>query len=180
MGIDLCWSFLRFGRHRSPGLPLVRADLHDLPFRCQSFQAVWAAASLIHLSKSAMAPFLRNVMHLVPPGGLLAATLLHGCHSGPLRQGWIPGRFIARWKKAELAQIVEAAGWEIISLATVANRERKGRWLNLIAHRPASAVKTRIQPSVGAESNLGEPRPRKGRQEKRFSGRTPKENSRGA
>lgn len=136
IGLDLARSLLAYARRRSPRTPLVRADLREPPFRGISFDGIWAAASLIHLSKPAVRRTLGTLLALVPPGGVLAATFVHGRHSGVLREGWLPGRFISRWHKAELARAVRQANWELLTLATVANRERKGRWLNLIARRP--------------------------------------------
>jgi len=49
--------------------------------------------------------------------------------------GWLPGRYFARWRKDELARAVRRAGWKILELKVVTNRERKGRWLNLLAQR---------------------------------------------
>ena len=111
--------------------------MRSLPFRNGVFDGVWAAASLIHLPKPAVRTTLRDLHGLVPPGGVLAATFVQGRNSGFLPTGWIPGRFFSRWRKAELEGAVRQAGWAIISLKTVANRERKGRWLNLLARRPA-------------------------------------------
>jgi SAM-dependent methyltransferase len=141
IGLDLTKSSLRYARRRNPRAPLIRADLRRPPFRVASFDGIWAAASLIHLPKLAVRPTLRTLLQLAPPGGMLAATLIHGRDSGVLREGWLPGRFISRWHKAELAQAVRRAGWKIISLKTVANRERKGRWLNLIARRPFQSAR---------------------------------------
>lgn len=111
--------------------------MRSLPFRSGVFDGIWAAASLIHLPKSVVRTTLRDLHGLVLPGGVLAATFVQGRRSGFLRAGWIPGRFFSRWRKAELEGAVRQAGWAIISLKTVANRERKGRWLNLLARRPA-------------------------------------------
>jgi hypothetical protein len=106
-----------------------------LPFKPGSFDAIWAAASLIHLAKPDACRLLRALRAQVPIGGLLAATVAQGRHAGFLRRGWIPGRYFARWRKAELGRTVTRAGWAIVSLKTVTGRERKGRWLNLIAQR---------------------------------------------
>jgi ubiquinone/menaquinone biosynthesis C-methylase UbiE len=136
VALDLCWPLLRYARRRSPALRLVRADLRRLPLAPEIFDGVWAAASLIHLPKSQVPAALRALRGVVRPGGLLGATFAHGGRSGYVRSGWIPGRFIARWRKAELARAVSRAGWHILCLETVTNRERKGRWVNLLARRP--------------------------------------------
>ena len=137
VGLDLTWPLLAYARRRSRRAPLVQGDMRSLPFRSEVFDGIWAAASLIHLPKSAVRTTLRDLHGLVLPGGVLAATFVQGRSSGFLRAGWIPGRFFSRWRKAELESAVRQAGWAIISLKTVANRERKGRWLNLLARRPA-------------------------------------------
>ena len=67
--------------------------------------------------------------------GLLGATVAHGRRAGFLRGGWIPGRYFARWMKAELGRAARRAGWDVLRLETVDHRERKGRWLTLIARR---------------------------------------------
>ncbi|MGH7254559.1 MAG: class I SAM-dependent methyltransferase [Nitrospirales bacterium] len=137
VGVDLTWAMLRHARRRSRRLFLVQADLRNLPFRSDHpFEAVWAAASLIHLPKRALPAVLRAFRRIVGPAGTLGATLLHGRGAGYLRAGWIPDRYCSRWHKAELARAVRQAKWEILSLTTVANRERKGRWLNLLARAP--------------------------------------------
>ncbi|WP_447972012.1 class I SAM-dependent methyltransferase [Nitrospira sp. Kam-Ns4a] len=135
VGMDGCRPFLRFARGCSPRAALVQADLRALPFRRETFAAVWAAASLIHLPKPAARRVLRALLALVPLGGLLAATFAHGCADGVRLDGWIPGRYFSRWQKVPLTRAIEQAGWTVLSLQIVANRERKGRWLNVLARR---------------------------------------------
>ena len=135
IGLDRTRPLLAYARRHSRRLPLVQGDMRALPFRPGSFDAIWAAASLIHLTKPDVLRLLRALRTQVPVGGLLAATVAHGRRAGFLRAGWIPGRYFARWRKAELEKAVRPAGWAVISLETVTGRERKGRWLNLLARR---------------------------------------------
>ena len=135
VGLDHAWPLLAYARRRSRRVPLVHGDMRALPFRPGSFDAIWAAASLIHLTKPAVRRLLRALRAQVPVGGLLAATVAHGRRAGYLRTGWIPGRYFAQWQKAELERAVRQAGWTVLHLVTVTNRERKGKWLNLLARR---------------------------------------------
>lgn len=132
-GLDAVMEFLLRAHTRARTTRLVQGDIRNLPFRPHSFDAVWAAASLIHLPKRSLGRALREVRHILKSGDPLAATFLHGTASGVLTRGWLPGRFVSRWTKDELASAVKRAGWEVEALATVTNRERKGRWLNLLA-----------------------------------------------
>ncbi len=137
VGIDMTRAFLCLARTRGPRLPLIRADLLRLPFAARSFDGVWAAASLIHVPKTHFVPGMRRLRDVVKPGGILGATIAHGTGSGFFVNQWMRGRFLAKWHKQELQRAVERAGWEVMALRVVANRERKGRWLNLLARRPA-------------------------------------------
>jgi ubiquinone/menaquinone biosynthesis C-methylase UbiE len=133
VGFDAVGPFLAWARAQHRTARLVQADILDLPFQFSSFDAAWAAASLIHLSKPDVRGVLRALRKVITPGGVLAATFVHGTASGVLTEGWLPGRYVSRWTKSELATAVERTGWEIDVLTTVVNRERKGRWLNLLA-----------------------------------------------
>jgi SAM-dependent methyltransferase len=135
IGLDVTWPLLVHARRRSRRVPLIHGDMRRLPFKPGSFDAIWAAASLIHLPKAKTGRLLRLLRAQVPVGGLLAATVAHGRQAGFLRRGWIPGRYFARWQHAGLERVVRQAGWDVVSLETVTGRERKGRWLNLIARR---------------------------------------------
>lgn len=135
VGLDRTNALLSACRRRYPSLPLVRADLRDLPFQEMSFDGLWAAASLMHLPKPDARRILADLCKLVRPGGLFAATVTYGVKSRLVTDGWVPGRYFARWKKDELARAVRRAGWRILELQVITNRERKGRWINLIARR---------------------------------------------
>ena len=135
VGLDRTRVLLSAGRRRYCSLPLVRADLRELPFQAMSFNGLWAAASLIHLPKPDARRILTDLYRLVRPGGLFAATMTHGLKSRRVTDGWLPGRYVARWRKDELARAVRRAGWTILELKVITNQERKGRWLNLLAQK---------------------------------------------
>jgi len=90
---------------------------------------------MIHLPKGEVRGVLADLFTIIRPGGVLAATVTQGTKSRTLSRGWIPGRYVARWKKAELEQAFRAAGWCVIELNVVIGQERKGRWINVIARR---------------------------------------------
>jgi SAM-dependent methyltransferase len=135
VGIDRTAALLAYARRRAAALSLIRADLRHLPVRPGTIDGIWAAASLMHLPKSAARQVLVACHRLVRPDGLLAATVTHGLRSRVVTTGWVPGRYFARWTKEEFARDVERAGWRIVTLEVVNNRERKGRWLNLVAKK---------------------------------------------
>ncbi len=135
-GVDLTWSFLRVAKRCAPRLSLIQADMRYLPFSQQVFDGIWAAASVIHLSKTQARTLFNTLFTLIKPGGWLAITVMYGKKVGVPKRQWIPGRYLAKWFKEELHRTVRAANWEVVSLTCVKNQERKGSWLNLLAKRP--------------------------------------------
>ena len=135
VGVDRTSSLLSMGRRRFRALSLVRADVRQLPFRARSFDGLWAAASLIHFPKPVARRILADLSKLIRPGGLFAATMTYGSKSRIVTDGWVPGRYFARWKKDELARAVGRAGWNVLNLHITTNGERKGRWLNVLAQK---------------------------------------------
>ncbi len=91
VGMDLTTAFLRAAQNTAPSVPLIRADMRDLPFRDESFDAVWAAACLMHVPKPEAAHVLKRLNHIVRSGGLLAATVTYGTQSRILH-GWLDAR----------------------------------------------------------------------------------------
>jgi SAM-dependent methyltransferase len=135
IGLDCTMPLLRFAKARKASLPLVLADMRALPVGAGRLDGIWAAASLMHVPKPVARKVLADLRDCVKPNGLLAATVTHGWKSRIKKRGWMPGRYFARWKKDELARALARAGWQVLSLRVVSNRERKGRWINVIAQR---------------------------------------------
>lgn len=134
-GVDLTWSFLQAAKRRAPRLPIIQADMQFLSFHQQAFDGIWAAASVIHLPKARARTLFRKLFTLTKPGGWLAITVMYGREVGVPNDQWIPGRYLAKWFKAELKQAVKAAKWDVVSVEKVKGQERKGSWLNLLARR---------------------------------------------
>lgn len=135
IGLDLSQKLLAQARTQSGGTPLVRANLLRLPLKNEILGAVWSAAVLIHFPKIDLLKILRVIRLSLQTNGVFAGTFTFGTQSGIAQGGWIPGRFFSRWRKNELAGIIQHAGFNIEKLVVVSNRERKGRWLNLIARK---------------------------------------------
>lgn len=136
VGLDRTAALLSFARQCATTLPLIRADMRQLPLRPGGVDGIWAAASLIHLPKAQARAVLADLFRLMRPGGILGATFTHGMKSRVRTGGWIPGRYFARWSKDELRRACLKAGWQVTTLEVVTGRERKGRWLNVIAISP--------------------------------------------
>jgi SAM-dependent methyltransferase len=88
---DLSEEMVRACRRR--GLDnVLQLDLEDLPFARQTFDAVWAHTSLIHVPKERLARALEGVARVLNPGGILFVALREGEMQGYEGQ---PG--VERW-----------------------------------------------------------------------------------
>lgn len=108
-------------------------DLLTFPLANATYDLVWANASLIHAPKRDLKNVLVRLRHALKPDGVLAATIHNGRKEGVSPRTWIPGRFFASYLKDELARYVKPSKLIVESLNGVVNRDRKGRWLNLVA-----------------------------------------------
>jgi len=135
IGLDGVWAFLKWARRKDPQVKLIYGDLRYLPIKKNRLDVIWAAASLIHVSKPDFRKALKGIGSLMNSGGILGATFAHGNVSGRLKKGWIPGRYVSRWLKQELIAAVVSSGWSLEMIKTVSNQERKGKWINLIARK---------------------------------------------
>ncbi|CAN5633681.1 class I SAM-dependent methyltransferase [soil metagenome] len=71
-GVDVSEEMLVIAADRSPGARHVRADVHQLPFRGRSFDAVVSSSSLHHWARPSQV--LTGIRKLLRPGGRLVLT----------------------------------------------------------------------------------------------------------
>lgn len=68
VGVDLSAGVLTEARLMMPRHPLVRAPLHDLPFRPRSFGGLWLSAAFDHLPRSTWPETFASLMGLLDHG----------------------------------------------------------------------------------------------------------------
>lgn len=95
------------------------------------FDAVWACASLLHLTKEELLRFFTELDKYLKPGGLLYASGKNGIQTG--RCG--DGRYFLEFSEALLQEILEAAAYleidEIWYSKDVSGRS-EFRWMNFV------------------------------------------------
>ncbi len=144
-GIDLSPAMLRFARATAAGA-LVLMDMRTLSFRSASFQGVWCASSLHHLSKVAAVPALQEVNRVLVPGGSLFLGVKEGDD-----ESWEHGdefgevqRFFARYSLVEAVALLTDAGFDVSEGAGSQIRDsRDRRWLRLLATKRTSRARLR-------------------------------------
>lgn len=92
---------------RSKGFDVVQGDMRDVASLVQeSFDGIWAAFSLLHLSKADARDLFAQLESVVSPRGVVAVLLFRGEGEGP-READIPkfgiARYFAYYQPQELA-----------------------------------------------------------------------------
>jgi SAM-dependent methyltransferase len=73
VGLDLSAGALHEARMLLPRHPLVRAPLHELPFRPRSFGGLWLSGTFTHLPRSAWRPTFAGLLQLLDRGPVYLA-----------------------------------------------------------------------------------------------------------
>jgi TDG/mug DNA glycosylase family protein len=132
VAVDAASAMVRVARSAVPGVPVVQADLADLPFGRHVFDGVWASKAHQHLPAAELPLALADVHRVVRVGGRFDLTVFAAEPgtptaeevSGPDSGDDLPGRLFTWWDPDHLRAVVEAAGFEVTSLELVGARHQ--------------------------------------------------------
>lgn len=120
-GIDLSSELIRIARQNNPDISFVEGSFLDLPFQAETFDGVWAHASLLHLEsieqvQQALQEFHRvlstdGILHIMvkQQKGTEKTSVVSDALSGHLR-------FFRWFVKDEIELLVTEAGFQLITL----------------------------------------------------------------
>jgi cyclopropane fatty-acyl-phospholipid synthase-like methyltransferase len=123
VGVDVSEKQLRIARARAPEAKLVHADFAELAFAAESFDAVTALYSIVHVPRETHAELFARILHWLKPGGLFLASLSHV--GGPDRtEEWLGVEMFFSGFDAETnSRLVRDAGFELLADEVVFMRE---------------------------------------------------------
>jgi SAM-dependent methyltransferase len=132
VGIDASPSLVKMASAFS-GAPCRVLRFEDIEFS-QEFDAVWAVASLLHLSRQGLLPVLTRLKRALVDGGILFASFQEGVGE----RIDADGRFFTLYSVDELKTVLGHAGFTVIDVWTTDDTalERADiRWINVLARR---------------------------------------------
>jgi ubiquinone/menaquinone biosynthesis C-methylase UbiE len=118
-GLDFSEKLLEEARKTCRSAQFILGDIENLKFSNNSFDGVWACASLLHVPKKNMPQVLTEIHRILVPGGILAITLKEGDWEGyekDSRYDGQPVKFFSYWRKKPLIILIEMAGFRIIKI----------------------------------------------------------------
>ncbi len=125
---------LRAAGHDADVVDPLTDDLAD-PTRDAPYDAVWAAASLLHVRREDLPRVLGNLAAATGTDGLLHLAVKEGDGARFSTHGGVGGpRHFTFWREGPLRDVLAAHGWEVVELART-DGQRGETWLDLTARR---------------------------------------------
>lgn len=129
VGLDLSRGMLLEAMRRAPGMYL-EGDMASLPFKPDTFDAVWMNASLLHLPRDLAPAVLSGVNQTLKPGGAVYLSLKMGRgEEWETREG---ERFFTYYQPDEVTALLGETGFEITRQWQ--EPAKKITWLNVLGN----------------------------------------------
>ena len=139
-GVDLSTRQLELARQHVPAANFLKADMTDLSFAPEAFDAVVAFHSIIHLPRAEHPALLGKIRRWLKPGGVFLATWALGEWEGEENdwEGWgAPMRWSHHDGETSL-ELLRGAGFAIERAEARTTRGTRGdeSWLWVFARKP--------------------------------------------
>lgn len=136
--VDISEAQLRLARERIPAATFLRADLLDLEFESERFDAICALYAISHVPRDNHAPLLQRIAGWLKPGGWFLASMgARGCPDTTER--WLGVEmFFSSYDAATNRRLVAESGLdvEIDEIVSMVEPEGDATFLWILARRP--------------------------------------------
>lgn len=133
---DITPGFVALLREQGHAADLLDPLVDDLLSPDGPYDAVWANASLLHVGRTDLPTVLARLATATREGGVLRMSLKEGDGDGWSTHGSVSRpRHFTYWRAADLAPVVEAAGWAELALRAGVPGRREESWLEVSAVR---------------------------------------------
>jgi len=133
-GIDLSSKPLEIAKKQAPRSVFIQQDLRNLSFAPNTFNGIWACASLLHLRHKEVLPVLSTMYQLLKPDGIIFISVKVGSGEHEKIEPSIPdaARFFSYYSQKQLKEVVRSSGFSIVDIYTFDEGERfsdrHGQW----------------------------------------------------
>ncbi len=118
-GIDFSPSMIEIARSNAPKATFKIIDMHSLDLE-ETFDAAWANASLLHISKIHLPKVLEKIFRILNNNGLFYIKMKQGSHEGieiDARYDSLP-KFYSYFEESELKRMLIEAGFDLLDVFT--------------------------------------------------------------
>lgn len=143
-GIDLSTGLLSYAReHADPGAKFLEMDIRAITLP-DTFDGIWACASLLHLTREEIVPVLHKFHSLLTTNGTLFLLMKEGTGEKLITSGTIAGdtRFFTYYSGEELKKLLTDAGFTVTDQYTWDQKDRNAErphevWISTFATKKA-------------------------------------------
>lgn len=137
-GVDISARSIELALHKVPDAHFLAADMTQVEFPPESFDAVVAFYSIIHVPREEQPALFSRIARWLRPGGLFLATLTTGGEAADYEPDWLGvPMFWSGFDPATTRGLLEDAGFTIYS-ATIETADEFGEPISFLwveAHR---------------------------------------------
>lgn len=139
IGIDFSQELITLAKQRVPQATFHVTDMEEISFAEESFDAIWASASLLHIPKKSFAQLLCTFNRIIRPNGIIYISLKKGIGEVLEPDERYDGiqKFWAYYSQEELINYLTNAGFELLETETYekANDYQTHSWISVICKR---------------------------------------------
>lgn len=110
VGLDLSTGALAEARMLLPRHPLVRAPLHDPPFRPRSFGGLWLSSAMTHLPRAAWRPTFAHLLTFLDEGPVYFSCLRGDADLEPVDDPVLGRVYVSAAAEAEVEALLSSHG----------------------------------------------------------------------
>ena len=143
-GIDLSSELIRLAKESYPELEFIEGDLRSLPFENQSFDGVWAHASLVHAeSRKDVLTILKEFYRVLNANGVVRVMVKKNVidTEAVIEPFTKEERFFRYFQEDDLCRFLERANFTVLKVMAFNEFEKNGmgrkdtNWIELIAKK---------------------------------------------
>ena len=135
VGIDNSQGMVEEASRVDPAGDYRLMDLEELRFEAQSFDGVWANASLHHAPREILPRILKDIFQILKVSGFLEVIVKQGDWSGVReneRFGRVLRRYFTFYQPEQLSSLLREAGFRVLSCTS----EFEEEWVYALAREP--------------------------------------------
>lgn len=138
-GIDLSSEMIKLAKKEFTDIDFKVMDISDLDFEVNTFDGIWASASLLHIPKNNIKLILKKIKEILVNNGILYISLKEGIGSeifSDVRYGGVD-KFYVYYKLEEIKNILEDIGFNILGIELKGKRTNydTNSWLHIFCQK---------------------------------------------
>ncbi|MEX0621986.1 MAG: class I SAM-dependent methyltransferase [Candidatus Woykebacteria bacterium] len=133
VGVDFAERMIKEAKKKVPGPEFLVMDILNLSFPANSFDGIFARASLLHIKKKDIGQVLEKLNEILKGNGIIYIALKEGEGEREVSHPERGTRFFAFYRKAEIKRLLEEAGFEVLD--AFFEKIKDINWLQLIARK---------------------------------------------